>query len=65
MSVHWLMGFDIKKAIKIYELFATVVYKIKNFYPHDENPKKFKFEIIKEKYHFFSIKLLCKLNCGT
>ena len=42
-----LMGFDIQKAININEPFETVVYKIKSFYPHDENPKEFKFKIIK------------------
>ncbi|MDD2697285.1 MAG: hypothetical protein PHF17_00640 [Arcobacteraceae bacterium] len=47
IECNWLMGFDIEKAIKIYEPFTTVVYKIKSFYPHDENPKEFKFEVIK------------------
>ncbi len=47
IECNWLMGFDIQKAIKIDDPFKTVVYKIKSFYPHDENPKEFKFKIIK------------------
>ena len=47
IECNWLMGFDIQKAININEPFETVVYKIKSFYPHDENPKEFKFEVIK------------------
>lgn len=47
IQCNWLMGFDIQKAININEPFETVVYKIKSFYPHDENPKEFKFEVIK------------------
>ncbi|MGD9625219.1 MAG: hypothetical protein AB7U51_11230 [Arcobacter sp.] len=47
IECNWLMGFDIQKAIKIDDPFKTVVYKIKSFYPHDENPKEFKFEVIK------------------
>ena len=47
IECNWLMGFDIQKAIKINEPFETVVYKIKSFYPHDENPKEFKLEVIK------------------
>lgn len=46
IECNWLMGFDIQKAININEPFETVVYKIKSFYPHDENPKEFKFEVI-------------------
>jgi hypothetical protein len=47
IECNWLMGFDIQKAININEPFETIVYKIKSFYPHDENPKEFKFEVIK------------------
>lgn len=47
IECNWLMGFDIQRAIKIDEPFTTIVYKIKSFYPHDENPKEFKFELIK------------------
>lgn len=47
IECNWLMGFDIEKAIKIYEPFSTIVYKIKSFYLYDENPKEFKFDVIK------------------
>ena len=47
IEYNWLMGFEIEKIINIDNPFVTVVYKIKSFYPHDENPKEFKFKIIK------------------
>lgn len=44
---NWLMGFEIKNQIEVSKPFMTTVYKIKAFYPHDENPKEFKFEMIR------------------
>lgn len=46
IECNWLIGFDFVKIIKIDEPFETVVYEIKSFYPVDENPKKFKFDLI-------------------
>ena len=47
IECNWLMGFEIKNQIEVSKPFMTTVYKIKAFYPHDENPKEFKFEMIR------------------
>lgn len=47
IECNWLMGFEMKNQIEISEPFMTTVYKIKAFYPHDENRKEFKFEMIR------------------
>jgi len=46
IECNWLMGFEMKNQIQVSEPFVTTVYKIKAFYPQDENPEKFKFEVI-------------------
>ncbi|MDX4037737.1 hypothetical protein [Aliarcobacter skirrowii] len=45
IECNWLMGFDIEKIIPIFDPFITTVYKIKSFYPVDENPREFKFNL--------------------
>ncbi len=47
VECNWLMGFEMKNQIQISKPFITTVYKIKAFYPHDEDPKQFKFEMIR------------------
>lgn len=47
IECNWLMGFEMKNQLEISEPFITTVYKVKAFYPYDENPKEFKFEMIR------------------